>query len=537
MIQYMPLLFVMIPVVLSIVIYLFKFRMVSRLVFVGQAVMITMFIYMLFEGVYENPITLIFGGWSPIFAISFYVDQTSLIFIGLTLFMWFVILLFTFKKHRDDHMYLFFLMFLQGVFLGLVQTNDLFNFFVFLELITVLVTILISYNKNGPSYRAGIYYLLINTLGAMFILIGIILLYYVYGSINIQYVASQIGQFSESTIVKLAYVMMLSGISIKAAFVPLYSWLPRAHGVAQTSVSALLSGLIVKLSLYAFIRIHHDLFLEASYNTGLFFFYIGAITGLVGVTFALVQKDLKQILAYHTVSQIGLMMMGLSSLNDVSFSGGFLHIINHAFFKSLLFLAAGQIIYAYKTKKVYDIQGVFKAMPFTAILLMIGMLSISGMPFFSGYVSKSLIKYAFKDNTFHMILYTLINIGTVTSFLKFSRILFGPKLDVMFIFRDSKRVIAMALLAIVSIAIGIFYLPIITQVFGFEATQVNLFDIRSWLDYILYVSIGLVLYRFVIKKDFKFLQKIRNFSMSFEDANYALILFMSVFISVMFFMI
>jgi multicomponent Na+:H+ antiporter subunit D len=136
-----------------------------------------------------------------------------------------------------------------------------------------------------------------------------------------------------------------------------------------------------------------------------------------------------------------------------------------------------------------------------------------------------------------MILYTLINIGTVTSFLKFSRILFGPKLDVMFIFRDSKRVIAKALLAIASIAIGIFHLPIITQVFGFEATQVNLFDIRSWLDYILYVSIGLVLYRFVIKKDFKFLQKIRNFSMSFEDANYALILFMSVFISVMFFMI
>ena len=140
----------------------------------------------------------------------------------------------------------------------------------------------------------------------MFILIGIILLYYVYGSINIQYVASQIGQFSDSTIIKLAYVMMLSGISIKAAFVPLYSWLPRAHGVAQTSVSALLSGLIVKLSLYAFIRIHHDLFLEASYNTGLFFFYVGAITGLVGVTFALVQKDLKQILAYHTVSQIGM---------------------------------------------------------------------------------------------------------------------------------------------------------------------------------------------------------------------------------------
>ena len=162
--------------------------------------------------------------------------------------------------------------------------------------------------------------------------------------------------------------MMLSGISIKAALVPLYSWLPRAHSVAQTSISALLSGLIVKLSLYGFIRIHHDMFSQASYDTSSFFFYIGAVTGLVGVVLALIQKDLKQILAYHTVSQIGLMMMGLSSLNDVSFSGGFLHIINHAFFKSLLFLAAGQVIYKYKTKKVYEIQGVFKTMPFTAVL-------------------------------------------------------------------------------------------------------------------------------------------------------------------------
>jgi multicomponent Na+:H+ antiporter subunit D len=315
--------------------------------------MIVLYIYLLTQGVYEHPIILIFGGWNPIFAISFYVDQTSMLFIGLTLIMWLVILLFTFKKHRDDHMYLFFLMFLQGIFLGLVQTNDLFNLFVFLELITVLVTILIAYNKSGPSFRAGIYYLLINTLGALFFLIGIILIYYVYGSINIQYVASQISLHSESNFVKLAYVMMLSGISIKAAFVPLYSWLPRAHSVAKTSISALLSGLIVKLSLYVFIRIHHDLFLEAAYDIGTFFFYIGAITGLIGVGFALVQKDLKQILAYHTVSQIGLMMMGLSSLHDVSFSGGMLHIIHHAFFKSLLFLAAGQIIYVYKTKKVY----------------------------------------------------------------------------------------------------------------------------------------------------------------------------------------
>jgi multicomponent Na+:H+ antiporter subunit D len=535
--QYIPLLFVIIPVIASLVIYLFKYRMISRLVFVFQFLMIAMFIYLLYEGAFEKPISLVFGGWSPVFAISFYLDQTSLIFVGLTLFMWLVILLFTFKKHRDDHMYLFFLMFLQGIFLGLLQTNDLFNFFVFLELITVIVTILISYNKNGSSYRAGIYYLLINTLGAMFFLIGTIILYYVYGTINIQYIASQISEFSNSNIVKLAYVMMLSGISIKAALVPLYSWLPRAHSVAQTSISALLSGLIVKLSLYGFIRIHHDMFSQASYDTSSFFFYIGAVTGLVGVVLALIQKDLKQILAYHTVSQIGLMMMGLSSLNDVSFSGGFLHIINHAFFKSLLFLAAGQVIYKYKTKKVYEIQGVFKTMPFTAVLLIVGMLSISGMPFFSGYVSKSLIKYAFKENVLHMTLFNLINLGTVTSFLKFSRILFGKKIDSKELVKDKKRYISMSLLAISSVIVGILYLPLIINLFGFEAYYINLFDFSSWLNYLLYIFIGFLFYRYVIRKDFKFLQAIRNFSMSFEDANYALILYISIFVSVMFFLI
>lgn len=537
MISNIPLLFVMLPVLTSVIIYVFKYRMTSRLVFLTQTVLIASFIYLIANGVYEEPFFLVFGGWNRLFSISFYIDQMSMIFIGLSLFMWTVILLYSFKRHRDDHMYLFFIMFLEGVFLGLLQTNDLFNLFVFLELITVLVTILIAYKKTGSSYRAGIYYLLINTLGAMFVLLGIVFIYYVYGSMDIQYVSSQIQLHSNSNIVKLSYVLIMSGISIKAAFVPLYSWLPRAHGVAQTSVSALLSGLIVKLSLYVFIRIHAGMFFEASYDTQIYFFYIGAATGLFGVMLALVQKDLKQVLAYHTVSQIGLMMMGLSYKEGVSFYGGFLHIINHAMFKALLFLVAGRIIYHYGTKKISMIKGVFKTMPFTSILLIIGMLSISGMPFFNGYVSKSLIKYAFKDNVLQMMLYTLINIGTVASFVKFSSILFGEKQKVNIAFKDSKRYIAMILLALVSICTGIFYEQIITVLFGFNPTSVSLFNVVSYIDYALYIGLGIFIYRFVIKKDFKWIQSLRGFSMSFEDANYALILYISAMIFLMYIVI
>ena len=534
MISSIPLLFVMLPVLTAVLIYVFKYRMTSRLVFVTQAVLIVSFIYLMTEGVYQQPFFLSFGGWNRLFSISFYIDSISMIFMGLSLFMWTVILLYSFKRHRDDHMYLFFLMFLEGVFLGLLQTNDLFNLFVFLELITVLVTILIAYKKTGPAYRAGIYYLLINTLGAMFVLLGIIFIYYVYGSIDIQYVRSQMSIHSDSNIVKLSYVMIMSGISIKAAFVPLYSWLPRAHGVAQTSISALLSGLIVKLSLYVFIRMHAGMFIDAAYDTQTYFFYIGSITGLFGVVLALAQKDLKQVLAYHTVSQIGLMMMGLSYQEGVSFYGGFLHIINHAMFKSLLFLVAGRIIYHYGTKKISMIKGVFKTMPFSSILLIVGMLSISGMPFFNGYVSKTLIKYAFKDNVLQMLLYTLINIGTVASFVKFSSILFGEKQKVNVAFKDSKRYIAMISLALVSLLTGIFYQDVMIVLFNYDPVNVSLLNLTSWIDYALYVGLGMFIYRFVIKKDFKWIQSLRGFSMSFEDANYALILYMSVMIIIMY---
>jgi multicomponent Na+:H+ antiporter subunit D len=165
------------------------------------------------------------------------------------------------------------------------------------------------------------------------------------------------------------------------------------------------------------------------------------------------------------------------------------------------------------------------------------MLSISGMPLFSGFVSKSMIKYAFKDNALNMFMYTLINIGTTASFIKFSRILFGPKYKVTYFFRDSKRVFAMMILAVLSIGIGLFFTPIVETMFDLNIRSVVSFSLDSWLDYAMYVIIGYVSYRFFIKKDGRIIQKIRQYSMSFEDANFAFIVFLSVFISIMFFFV
>ena len=273
--ELLPLLFVFIPIFTAVIMYLFKPGKWAWFVFVGQTILIASFIFYVIGLPSDLTDLLIIGGTNQMIRISFYNDITSLSFIALTLLMWFVILLYTYNTNRKENKFLFFLMFLEGIFLGLIQTNDLFNMFVFLELITILVTILIAYKKTGSSFRASIYYLLLNTVAAMMFLIGIILIYYSYGTINIQLVKQMMGEHSDTMTIKVAYIFMLSGISVKAALFPLFTWLPKAHGVAQSTISALLSGLVVKGALYMLIRINHQMFLGAGYQTEDMIFWIG----------------------------------------------------------------------------------------------------------------------------------------------------------------------------------------------------------------------------------------------------------------------
>ena len=530
-----PILFVFIPILSSIVVYIFKNKIATYILFVSQIALFIIFVLYL-RALQTSPelCLLVFGGWNERFAISFFNDRLSLTFIGLTIIMMTVFLMYTFKTNQKENKFLFFLMFLQGIFLGTVQSNDLFNLFVFIELLTVLITILIAYKKKGPSLRAAIYYLLLNSVGALFFLLGIVFIYYVYGTINIQYLIQNINLHSDENLIKLAFVLMMSGISIKAAFFPLFTWLPRAHGVAQTCVSALLSGLIVKGGLYMFIRIYLEMFSKADYNMSEFFFYLGAITAILGIVLALSQKDLKQILAYHTVSQIGIILMGLASASNLSYIGGLMHILNHALFKSLLFLGTGLVIYGYQTKNINKIRGVFKSMPWTSILLIIGMFSISGAPIFNGFVSKTLIKYDFSDNFFKLALFTIINIGTVTSFIKFSQILYGPKVNVQKR-KDLTQIFAVTLLGIGCILVGVFYIPLGILIFDKDLSYVKIIDVTPWFNYFSYVIAGMIIYKFIVKRDFKPLIAIKKWTVTFENANYLFILYM-VFISILIFL-
>jgi len=166
-------------------------------------------------------------------------------------------------------------------------------------------------------------------------------------------------------------------------------------------------------------------------------------------------------------------------------------------------------------------------MPWTSLLLIVGMLSISGAPLFNGYVSKSLVKYHdFDHNTLKMFVFSLINVGTVTSFIKFSQILFGPKVEL-----DKERNItqhlSMTLIALSCLFIGLFYLPL-GRAIGLDLSYVVLWDITKFLDYFMYVALGLIFYKFVIAKDFWVNRKLREVSITFENANYLFIIYLLV---------
>lgn len=525
--MHLPILLLFLPIGAALILYLIRSSHIHWIIFPLQVVLLIAFIQYVLAWKADPSIgLLVFGGWEETIAITFRLDTFNLTFMGLTIFFFTIIFYYSFKANYHEKKFFFFLAFLESVFLGLLMTNDLFNLFVFLEVIALLVTLLITYRKGENALKAGLQYLLLASLASILYLIGVLLLYYVFGHLNIYLMQQTMPTLIDTNIVKFAYALIVTGISLKAAVFPLYAWLPKAHGVAPSSVSALLSGLIVKAALYLFIRLHSQMF-HHPYGFSTVIFWMGMMSALAGVILAMVQKDLKQILAYHTVSQVGLMLIGLSFNEGHSFIGGWLHIVNHAVFKGLLFLAVGVIIKTYQTKKVYDIHGVLKTLPWTGMLLMVGILSITGAPLFNGYVSKSMVKYAFKDDTLIMFLFNLINLGTIISFSKVAMILFGKPDQPIQAHRASiTQHIPMTILALTSLLIGIFYQPILNWIYEFNPYALHLEDWTIYLDYIFWTSLGFNLYYFVIKRDYRILAKIRDLTMTFPTANFLLLVFL-----------
>lgn len=479
--------------------------------------------------------------WPAGVAIALRVDLLSGVMVLLTGWVFLFLLLFNVRKLYMDNLFQFLFVSLEGMLIALFVTADLFNVYVLMELNTLVIVILIMYKRDKQTIYDGMIYIMINLVSMAFFLLGVGFVYKRMGVLDFESMARIAAVVEDPRSLILPYALLMLPIGVKGAFFLLFAWLPRAHGApsAPSIVSAVLSGVQVKAGVYLFIRMQ-EIFASVL-PTAPFFLVIGFLTAIVGFALAIAQKDIKLILAYHTVSQVGLIMVGLNSGTEAAYWGGVYHIVNHAFFKALLFLTAGLIIKVYHTRTVTEVRGVFRRMPLVALAGLAGVFGITGAPLFNGSVSKYLIQTAYAGRWSEIGIY-LVNLGTAVSFVKFSTMFFGrfhvehaspdyvPEADPA---HKTSRVgtqpdpftsTISLLMGLGCLTGGILAKPIITFLFSVDISVAGAFYLQKTLIYLATIILAILIYWFGVRRA-HFLDRIKNFHFSFNDIAVAMVVF------------
>lgn len=295
-----------------------------------------------------------------------------------------------------------FAVFLYGIFVAsmllVLVSNNIFAFLIFWELMSVTSYFLVTIEGDDESSKAGLLYIVMTHIGTTFI-IGSFFLFYKYtGDLAFSNWFVNLSLIPE----KIKLIIFLSafiGFGFKAGIVPFHSWLPFAHPQAPSNVSALMSGVMIKLGIFGILKFAFPLFDKPPLFLGALVLFLGSLSALVGIFYALVEKDVKRLLAYSSIENVGIILLGLgsslifkffdfSTLSYFAMIAGMLHLFNHSIFKSLLFMTAGSLIHQVHTKNIEEMGGLAKIMPKTAIFFLVGIVSICAFPPFNGFMSE-----------------------------------------------------------------------------------------------------------------------------------------------------
>ena len=277
---------------------------------------------------------------------------------------------------------------------GLLLVTDLFQVYIFLEVAAIASYALVAYGLGHDELEASYKYLMLSAVASAFILAAIVLIYGLTGSLGFESAAAGLRGLDARYMVGLCSAFFIFGFGLKAALIPFHAWLPDAHPSAPAPISAVLSGLLIKVSgIYALTRIFLNVLgLTPALSTILM--YLGAISVVVAAFLALGQKDIKRMLAYSSISQVGYIVLGIGLGTPLGILGGLFHLLNHAVAKSLLFLNSGSIEMSTGTRNLDEMGGLAKRMPWTAGTSLVGSLSIAGVPPLGGFWSKLIIVIA-----------------------------------------------------------------------------------------------------------------------------------------------
>jgi proton-translocating NADH-quinone oxidoreductase chain N len=276
-----------------------------------------------------------------------------------------------------------------GMF-GIVLSGDLFTLFVFWELMGLSSYVLVSFLKqNWGPIEAGFKYLIMSATAGAFLLLSMALLYGMAGTLNFALLASSIRGNPLTNWTIILFATLIVGFGVKSAIVPLHTWLPDAHPEAPSPISALLSGIVIETGLYAMIRLLYIVFEPDLFKMPLA--ALALITMTVGNIMALRQDDLKRLLAYSSIAQIGYMLIGVSTGLTYGLLGTFLHVFNHSMMKGMAFLSVGSLVHKTGTRDINELKGVGRLMPYTTLTIIVAFLGLGGVPGTSGFISKFIL--------------------------------------------------------------------------------------------------------------------------------------------------
>ncbi len=312
--------------------------------------------------------------------------------------------------------------------LGITITGDAFNIFVFLEISSLASYILVASGRDRRALVAAYKYLIMGSIGATFYLIGIGLLYMTTGTLNLYDISARLPDISFSRPILAAAGFITLGLALKFAMFPLHLWLPNAYTFAPSAVSALLAATSTKISIYVLLRFEFIIFqpnLELhDIQFASFLMPLAVLAFMIGSVAAVYQTNVKRIMAFSSVAQIGYMLLGISLLSVIGLTAGIVHLFNHALAKGALFLAIGCLFYRYGTCQLQRLEGCGREMPWTMAAFTIGGLSLIGMPLTAGFISKVyLIRAALEQGTLGIVLTALVLISSLIAVVYIWRVI------------------------------------------------------------------------------------------------------------------
>jgi multicomponent Na+:H+ antiporter subunit D len=346
----------------------------------------------------QGVVTYELGGWVAPLGIEYRIDPANAFVLLIVSAIGSVIMPFARESVRSEfgtsRVYLFYTAYMLCFcgLLGVTITGDAFNLFVFLEISSISSYVLIAMGKDRRALVAAYQYLVIGTIGATFIVIGIGFLYSVTGTLNMVDLAVRIAAQPPSRTLGAAFGFLVVGISLKLALFPLHLWLPNAYTYAPSMVSAFLAATATKVAAYVLLRFLFSIFkidkIIGIVPIDAVLLVLAVIAMFAGSTVAVFQNNLKRMLAYSSIAQIGYIVLGISLVNATGLTASILHLFNHAVMKGGMFLALGCIVYRIGSVHLNDFAGIGRRMPWTAAAFVMGGLSLIGVPLTVGFISK-----------------------------------------------------------------------------------------------------------------------------------------------------